>query len=47
MSGDGVIIAYAIQQGFAVEVIDGSFKGMYGTSAWIVEGENSAGGTTV
>jgi hypothetical protein len=43
LSDDGNTIADAIRNRVAIAVSDGSFKDTYGTVAWVLEGDNSAG----
>lgn len=43
LKDEGVIIADAIRNRTAIAVSDGSFKDTYGTAAWVLEGDISAG----
>ncbi len=43
LSDDGNTIAEAIRNRVAIAVSDGSFKDTYGTAAWVLEGDNTAG----
>jgi hypothetical protein len=43
ISDDGLCLATALKEGFAIAVSDGSFKETYGTAAFVLEGESSTG----
>jgi hypothetical protein len=45
-SDEGCTIVEALQQGNAIAVCDGSFKGNKGASAWVIEGCSSEGRIT-
>lgn len=43
ITDEGRVIANTIIHGEAIAISDGSFKDLYGTAAWVFEGENETG----